>query len=470
MDAVAETLKNYLDEKACQYELLTHEAMDSLVDVAHRHGIPPGNVARAVLLQHGVEHLVVVLPLDHIIDFNSLNELTGKSWTPVPVKEAGDLFKDCDENIIPVFGQAYALETLFDKSVMQLAEVFLEAGKHTALIAIRQEQLSQLVDVDIQKEFAKPEQSLDESSGEHLADRQRLNRYTPSDETLKMLGRVYELPVLSAHIGRIIQIRNDPDATAKDLAELVEADSGLAAQVLRYARSPFFGIASEVKTIQDAITLALGFDMVINLALGLATLKPFANQSEGPLGMHTLTHDSVLAASLAQKLVKKYKQISTVTPGEAYLAGLIHNLGFLLLGHLFKAEYFLLNKMVKANPNLPVTTLESRLLVSGQARELMQLGHAKAGAMLLDQWGLPHEIAVACQEHHNPEYDGLHFELANLLLLVGRLLKPYGVGDACSDEIPVQVLQRLGLSDCKDQLKQDVEELMESHSDSGWLK
>jgi HD-like signal output (HDOD) protein len=94
----------------------------------------------------------------------------------------------------------------------------------------------------------------------------------------------------------------------------------------------------------------------------------------------------------------------------------------------------------------------------------MQLGHAHAGAMLLQQWGLPHEVIVACREHHNPDYQGLHHGLANLLLLVDRLLKPQGVGDACSMEIPDSLLERLDLSGHREQLSRDAEEIMEKNS------
>ncbi len=276
---------------------------------------------------------------------------------------------------------------------------------------------------------------------------QASEQLTLAGEIRRRIEQVYELPPMPEMARRVLALRNNPDASISELAEIIEYDPSLAAQVVRYATSPFYAYRGKVNSIQDAITRVLGFDMVMNMALGLATSKSFKNPCDGPLGLHAFWRHAVYSATLVQALAKRMSPRIRPQPGMVYLAGLLHNFGFLLLGHLFPPEFKLLNKLVAAHPESPVTALEKCVLGMGQAQNLLEMGHAQIGAWLMQSWRMPDEIIVTLREHHNPEYIGDHAIFPHLVMIADHVLKGREIGDACDAQIPPTALDTIGLTE-----------------------
>ena len=261
----------------------------------------------------------------------------------------------------------------------------------------------------------------------------------PRLDLRERLQNLRNLPVVPEMAQRILALRANPNATVHDLANIVALDSALAAQVLRYANSALFGRRGSVNTLQDAILRVLGFETVMCLALGVATAKTFRLAHAGPLGMKQLWQHGVYNAALSQRLAQLIpKSDGSPRPGLAYLGGLLHDVGFLVLGQLFPPEYFWLNKLVAAKPETPVTHVE---------KQLLGLTHGELGSMLTNAWHMPTEIAAAVGHHHDPDYDGPHAVYAHIVQLSDRLLKSHGLSDAASDDLPPALLERLGLSE-----------------------
>lgn len=276
---------------------------------------------------------------------------------------------------------------------------------------------------------------------------QASEQLTRAGELRRRIEQVYELPPMPEMARRVLQLRNNPDASIVELAAIVEFDPSLAAQVVRYAASPFYAYRGKINSIHDAITRVLGFDMVMNMALGLATGKSFQNPCEGPLGLQAFWRHAVYTATLVQTLAKRMPPKSRPQPGMVYLAGLLHNFGFLLLGHLFPPEFKLLNKLVAAHPESPVTALEKCVLGMGQAQNLLEMGHAQIGAWLMQSWQMPEEIIVTLREHHNPEYAGDHALFPHLIMVADHVLKGREIGDAPDALLPPVSLDMLELSE-----------------------
>jgi HD-like signal output (HDOD) protein len=214
---------------------------------------------------------------------------------------------------------------------------------------------------------------------------------------------------------------------------------------MRYARSPLFAYRGKLDSIQDAITRVLGYEMVMNLALGICAGKSLRTPPDGPLGLHAFWRHATYSAALTQTLAGLLPRALRPKAGLAYLAGLLHNFGYLLLGHLFQPEFYLLNKLVEANPNTAITELEGRVLGMGQARDALTMGHAQMGAWLMQSWHMPEEIIVALREHHNPDYRGAFAVYARLVLVADYLLKTQGIGDADPGPLPATIMADLGL-------------------------
>jgi len=86
----------------------------------------------------------------------------------------------------------------------------------------------------------------------------------------RRIQKVYELPPMPDLGRRILDLQSDSHADARKLAAIVQLDPSLAAQVIRFASSSYYGYTGRITNIQEAIARVLGYDMVFNLSLGLA--------------------------------------------------------------------------------------------------------------------------------------------------------------------------------------------------------
>ena len=265
------------------------------------------------------------------------------------------------------------------------------------------------------------------------------------------IKQLTQLPPMTDLTARLLKLQSDPEATIEQLAEVVESDPSLCAQLLRQARSPYYGYPGKLDTIEQAINQVLGFDTVVNTALAISTLRPFDIPKEGVLGLQPLWRHAVFSAMLAQSLCSLLPRSLDIKPDTAYLAGLLHNFGFLVLGHLLKPEFFLLNRVVSANPEVPITLIEKRTL---------GITHTQVGSWLMHAWRMPRVLEITLREHHNESYQGDYAIYANLILLVDCLLKPYGLGDANDETPPAAILNQLGLS--LDRARDVTERMMQS--------
>ncbi len=259
----------------------------------------------------------------------------------------------------------------------------------------------------------------------------------PNYNLRERIERVEELPPLPEIGARLLRLKDDPRASTRQLAGIIELDPSLAGQIMRYAASPFLGYREKIASIQEAIT-RLGFDKVADLALGFAAGSGFSIPATGPIGLQAFWQHAIHSASLMQGLAEQTPPAVRVRPGIAYLAGLLKNIGFPLLGHLFPEEFQALNRAIAAQPDRAVTELE---------QEVIAVDHTDSGVWLMRKWRMPSEIITTVFEHHNADYRGEHHAYANLALVADRLLKRYGIGDAFSEALPERLLDQLGLTE-----------------------
>lgn len=247
-----------------------------------------------------------------------------------------------------------------------------------------------------------------------------------------------ELPAMPSISQKLIELRDNPDADIQSLANIISMDPGLTGKLIRYATSPFFGFGGRIDSIENAISNVLGFDKALHMALAFDTSNAFQLPTQGPIGLQAIWRQSLFCAALTQKLANDVAPASQPSAGMMYMAGLLHNIGYLLLGHLFREEFNLLNKTVQENPRIPLLVLEERVL---------GLAHADIGVWLMREWSMPAELIVATFEHHNPNYRGQHFVYPNLILIANRLLKRHGIGDESETVSPPAMLTKLGLDE-----------------------
>jgi HD-like signal output (HDOD) protein len=263
-----------------------------------------------------------------------------------------------------------------------------------------------------------------------------IKQFTPL-RIKQRLEETLDLPPLPETARKIIDLRVDPNADTTELSNVVEMDPGMAAQVVSWARSPYYGVKGEIKSVEDAVIRVLGFDLVINLALGLALGRTLSVPKEGPNGYASFWQQAVMTAALMGELARLMPVKDRPNRGTAYLCGLLHNFGYLILGHVFPPQFSLVNRHIEANPHINRSLLEKYLI--GLSRE-------QVSSLLMQQWRMPEEIVIALRSQHNPTYDGEFSACANLLYVATRSLRSRGFGDGAWEEPHDEVFERLGIS------------------------
>lgn len=271
----------------------------------------------------------------------------------------------------------------------------------------------------------------------------------PAKHQLRIrIEKLTELPTLPDISNQLFKLSQTSSAGMNQLSAILELDPSITMQLIRYASSPFFG-HHKVDSIQEAISY-IGYDKSLNLALGFSAGRSFKVQSHGPIGLMNYWKHSVYAATLMQFTAEAMPEFEgKPKPGMSYLCGLLHNIGFLLLGHLFPLDFKAINRSVKENPEMKISQIEDNLIGTQ---------HTEVGVWLMRTWQLPAELKTTVFEHHNSYYCGDNSEYANLAYIVNALLKSQNIGDSDTDVLPEKLMQKLHID--KEMLEEQLVKLV----------
>lgn len=234
------------------------------------------------------------------------------------------------------------------------------------------------------------------------------------------INRIKALPPLPGIARQIIQLASDPLADAKKLAVIIETDPILTAQVIRWASSALYGYRGKIVSVQESIARVLGYDFVMNLALSLSALSPLKAPKTGKVGTRMLWIQAIACSRLALTLGDMMPAEERPDRQTIFLAALLHNIGFPLLGHEFPEEFAYLSKMIDANAALSICNIE---------RFAFGVEHTLLGTWLMRNWSMPKPIVDVVYHHHNPHYRGDNYRLNLLMYLSDCLLGTLGIGD-----------------------------------------
>nr|MEE4266796.1 HDOD domain-containing protein [Candidatus Krumholzibacteria bacterium] len=192
------------------------------------------------------------------------------------------------------------------------------------------------------------------------------------------------LPPLPAVTRQLLAVMRDENSSADDVTKVLSSDQALAGKVLKLVNSSFYGVPTEVTKISRAVVL-LGFTGVRNLALGFGSMDALSKLT-GKMDMTEFWSHAMANAAGAQSLAPFVKR--RTDPEEAFIAGLMHDIGAYVLAAAVPDEYM----KIMAEPAEDRLSLES---------EKMGLNHAQVGQALLKFWELPEAFSNAARYHHD---------------------------------------------------------------------
>lgn len=260
----------------------------------------------------------------------------------------------------------------------------------------------------------------------------------------QLVRDIDSIPPFPATVTKVLQVIDTPRVNAKELGSILAEDQSLATTLLRYANSAYYGLPRQVSTVSEA-TVILGFASIKSLLLAAAVHKTINKEVTGyALAQGELWNHSINCAMLAKFLAVKCR---FPVPEQAFVAGLIHDVGKVVLSSYVGEEFAEILKLVREE-NIPFMDAEKRVL---------GFNHSEVGAALAQKWNLPAELVEVIAFHHNPMQAEHDFKLTSLVHIADALCLMLGLGlgaDGLLYPLDEQVLDRLGLG------IEDLEEAM----------
>ena len=417
---------------------------------------------RAVLLHDRTGRVQVILPENSLLDLKSIKDQTGRDLVAICKSEMQELYESKRLKKLEDFPILNNVTTLIDESVLAEELHFPCLHEDSAeprtigLEALRDmllEHEHDILDMEITVDCSQIDYSIGDSESNQNKIVHSLKNFT-SLRIKQRLEDTLEIPTLPATAQRIIQLRVNPNAVVSELAEIVESDPSLAAQVVSWAASPYYAAPGKIRSVQDAIVRVLGFDLVGNLALGLALGKTLDLPKDKVDGLTPYWLQSIYCSTLVESLVKQIPNEQKPSKGLTYLSGLLHNFGYLVLAHIFPPHFSQICRYMEANPDVSHMAIEHHLL---------QITREQICVWLMDLWSMPEEIGIAIRYQHDPDYDGDHYAYPNLIFMALRLLRQQGIGDAPLEDVPDHLYERLGL--CETQVLETVKQVIASSNE-----
>ena len=196
------------------------------------------------------------------------------------------------------------------------------------------------------------------------------------------------VPVLPATVMKLVEVTSNPESSAQDVTETILPDQSLCLTVLKFANSVLFGRPEKVDSLTKAIAF-LGFDEVKNIALSKALLNSFGElEKRHHFSLEQFWEHSFVCGMAARHIAHDLKLRQDV----AFTAGLIHDIGKLVMLRSFEDEY---------TPEKWMTEFSSEENLENELR-FFSFTHDMVGARLLRKWHFPENLITAVAYHHCP--------------------------------------------------------------------
>lgn len=196
-----------------------------------------------------------------------------------------------------------------------------------------------------------------------------------------------KLPSFPQVAAKLLEMSKDDTTSLGDISKVVETDPGIAVRILEIVNSAIYGLQRNIKALPEAVVL-LGFDEIKKLSIGMTVFQGLfaSGRSKGFDRIHFWRH-SLSVAVLAMEIARR---IEYPHPEEAYIAGLLHDVGKIFLdlqGRMNYGEF--LHDAASSQDNMVE-----------QERKTIGLGHDDVGAFFCSLWKLPESIVLGVKYHH----------------------------------------------------------------------
>lgn len=203
------------------------------------------------------------------------------------------------------------------------------------------------------------------------------------------VAEIGALPTLPEIPMRILEQIADEDSSMDDIAKTVERDPSLAANILKVANSPYYGVRERVASLQLALTI-LGLNEIINIVTSISIVRMFPVPRQGG-GFNRIKfwQHSFGSACASQMLAR---ELGFNTEDVEFVAGLLHDIGKLIIDQYFHPRW---KEIWSMREKADISQIEAE-------KRVMGVDHATLGSWLAQSWHLPAVLVEAITYHHQP--------------------------------------------------------------------
>jgi len=233
-----------------------------------------------------------------------------------------------------------------------------------------------------------------------------------STNILTLVNSTIDLPTMPQVLLKLNEVMANAEASVADVAKVVATDPAVSTNILRIVNSAYYGLQVRVSSVSLAISV-MGFNMTKKVALKAAVFSSFGGRRAKiqHFDPEAFWKHAVFAGVAARILAGASPVFADMHPEDAYVAGLLHDIGKIILMEKTAPRYLaMLRRAVQ----------EKRPEVDAEVEDF-GFTHADVGSVLAIKWSLPEDLAIAIRYHHAPGRDPFHRSLSSLIHLADQL-------------------------------------------------
>lgn len=237
------------------------------------------------------------------------------------------------------------------------------------------------------------------------------------------INHIQDLPTLPDVVLHCNQLLNDENVLVDDLAKIIEEDQSITAKILRVVNSAFYGFPRKISSISQAVII-LGFNIISNIMLSVSVFSSFSESKGSDLfDLAKFWKHSIGCGSTAKFIGE---ELNIAHSGETFVAGLLHDLGKIILIQYFHNE-FCQALEIAHNKNILIVEAE---------KEGLGISHSQIGRFLAEKWKLPQNLVDAITFHHDPSHSKIAPELSSIIHLSDIICRGINIGNSGDNSIP----------------------------------
>lgn len=417
-------LKGHLEELKIKYQLIEGQPwMKTFNDLLSEYNINEKDVIHALAFANSKkERKILITLLQNKFDSNKVyNSFVDKSFRAI---ENSDIYYSKNLQAISPYQKELDIKYYCDESIYNNEYVFIPDNKYSLYkVSIK----------DIDKIWPTKENIMCDNLYIDYH-----NNHLPLEESLEAL-QIQEhnkkvpisFPLMPSSFHDIIEMSIKDDLMIKDLVIAIEKDPKMVIQVMGLANSPYYGTV-KVKDITSAV-VKLGLNDCLYFIMAAVLSEPFKISSSYRSMFDELWRMSLYSANFMKGLYREFPKTDK-SHQEAYILGLLHNIGSFFLCTMFPKLFNNLYLNKEFNPNCSILELE---------KMTFNLTHQEIGAHVLESWDLDEDIVLCAKVHH--EFEKCSNDHAKRMWLVDKCIARLRFGYDKSVEISEDVFEQLNI-------------------------